>query len=115
MARACILYGPKCSDGGRAVPGKSRCRFHGGGAWARVNPAAKGRYGAHWREIRARVLTEEPTCRLCGAPATDVDHIKAAEDGGTEARENLRALCHPCHKRHTAEQNRARRNRRRKQ
>jgi 5-methylcytosine-specific restriction enzyme A len=61
------------------------------------------------------VLAEEPTCRICGAPATDVDHIQAAEDGGTDARENLRGLCNPCHKKHTAEQNRARRKRQRKE
>nr|MBA2600219.1 HNH endonuclease [Actinomycetota bacterium] len=109
LPRACILSGPGCSDGGDAVPGKSRCRAHGGGAWARVDPANKGRYGSSWQAIRARVLRESPRCQICGKPATDVDHIRAHADGGTDDRSNLRALCNPCHKRHTTEQNRARR------
>jgi 5-methylcytosine-specific restriction endonuclease McrA len=114
--RACILYGPKCSDGGRAVPGKSRCKFHGGEAWQRTDPSSKHRYDSgHWRELRARVLREQPTCEVCGASATDVDHIVAHADGGTDDRENLRALCKPCHKKHTAEQNRARRKRKGKE
>jgi hypothetical protein len=107
--RACILYGPNCSDGGVAVPGKSRCKAHGGGAWARTSQAAKGRYDTHWREVRARVLKEEPTCRECGAPSSDVDHIIAAADGGTDERSNLRGLCRDCDRKHTAAQNRARR------
>lgn len=105
MARACIL----CSR--HALPGRSRCKEHGGGSWARVNPAAKGHYGADWRKIRAQVLREQPRCE-CGQRATDVDHIIARADGGTDARANLRALCYPCHRRHTAEQNRARHKRR---
>jgi 5-methylcytosine-specific restriction protein A len=108
-ARACLICGKP------SVAGRSRCKAHGGGAWARTSAASKSRYGAHWREIRARVLAEEPRCRLCGAASADVDHIKAAEDGGTEARENLRALCNPCHRKWTSEQNRERRNRRRQQ
>ena len=112
MARLCIVYGRGCSDEGRCPPGKSRCKAHGGGSWARVDPAAKRRYGAAWQVLRARVLREEPRCRICGAPATDVDHIIAVADGGgMYDRANLRALCSECHKRHTAEQNRVRRKR----
>jgi hypothetical protein len=111
MKRACILYGPRCSDGGRAVSGKSRCAYHGGGAWQRTDPSSKHRYDSAWRELRARVLKEEPTCRACGAPSSDVDHIIAAADGGSDDRANLRALCNPCHKKHTASQNRERRKR----
>lgn len=110
MNRACILRSHKCSDGGIAVPGKSRCRAHGGKAWKRTDPASKHRYGADWQKLRARVLREQPRCE-CGAPATDVDHIVAHADGGSDDRSNLRALCRGCHKRHTAEQNRARRKR----
>jgi 5-methylcytosine-specific restriction endonuclease McrA len=116
MTRVCIRYGRGCSDGGRCPPGKSRCRAHGGGSWARVNPAAKERYGAQWQETRARILRGSPRCEVCGAPATDVDHIVAvADSGGMYDRANLRSLCAECHKRHTAEQNRARRKRRRQQ
>jgi 5-methylcytosine-specific restriction endonuclease McrA len=56
------------------------------------------------------VLAEEPTCRIFGAPATDVDHIIAVADGGgMYDRANLRPLCRKHHKKHTAAQNRARR------
>jgi 5-methylcytosine-specific restriction enzyme A len=113
MARVCIRYGRGCSDGGRCPPGKSRCRAHGGSSWARVDPVAKGRYGAAWQQLRKRVLRESPKCETCGRPATDVDHRVAVADGGTDDRSNLRALCLDCHKQHTAEQNRARRRRKR--
>ena len=112
VKRLCIMYGRNCSDGGIAVPGKSRCRAHGGGAWARVSPVSRGRYGADWQLRRARVLREQPNCE-CGRPATDVHHVVAAADGGSDDRSNLRAVCNPCHRRLTAEQNRARRKRRR--
>jgi 5-methylcytosine-specific restriction protein A len=95
-----------------AVPGRSACREHGGGSWQRVNPAAKARYGADWQKLRARVLREERSCRVCGAPAVDVDHVVAVSDGGADDLSNLRALCRECHKRHTAKQNRVRRKRR---
>jgi 5-methylcytosine-specific restriction protein A len=112
MARLCLYYGSNCSDEGRCPPGKSRCKAHGGGSWARVSAISKGRYGASWQQLRARVLRESPNCEECGQPATDVDHIVAIADGGTDARSNLRALCNTCHKRYTAAQNRARRKRR---
>jgi 5-methylcytosine-specific restriction enzyme A len=112
LKRACIRQGAGCSDGGIAIPGRSRCRAHGGGAWARTDPASKGRYGAQWQRRRAQVLREQPNC-YCGRPATDVDHIRAVADGGTDNRENLRSLCRQHHKQHTAEQNKARRRRRR--
>ena len=90
--------------------GRSRCEVHGGGSWARVDPIAKGRYGAEWQRVRQRVLREEPTCRICGAPSSDVDHIVAVADGGgMYDRANLRSLCADCHKRHTSEQNAQRR------
>ena len=113
LRRACILAGPGCSDGGMALPGKSRCKAHGGGAWQRTDPSSKHRYGAHWEETRARVLRQEPNCRICGKPATDVDHIVAHADGGTDDRSNLRPLCREDHKKATSEQNRARRRRKR--
>ena len=109
IPKACLLSGPGCSDNGVAVPGKSRCRAHDGAAWSRVDPESKHRYDAAWRMRRAMVLREQPHCAVCGAPATDVDHIIAVADGGTDDRANRRGLCAPCHRKHTADQNRARR------
>jgi len=62
-------------------------------------------YGTQWPRIRARVLMHEPMCRVCGAIATDVDHITPLRDGGTNARDNLQPLCHSCHSRKTARDN----------
>jgi 5-methylcytosine-specific restriction protein A len=58
-------------------------------------------YGQAWRRIRLDVLAEQPLCR-CGAPATEVDHIKPLRRGGTHDRTNLRAMCKRCHSSKTA-------------
>jgi len=34
-------------------------------------------------------------------PATEVHHIVPLDKGGSNADENLQALCKPCHSRHT--------------
>jgi 5-methylcytosine-specific restriction protein A len=74
--------------------GQSRCALHAARPWA----GAGKDYGPGWDRLRALVLREEPTCRLCGVrPSTTVDHIRAKARGGTDARSNLRALCDPCH------------------
>ncbi len=108
--RKCLL----CPE--TAVPGGSRCEKHGGNksGWAKYkarNPARAAKYQSeHWRIRRDRTLREEPNCRRCGAPSTDVDHIVAlADGGGFFDRENLQALCHTCHKEKTGEDNRKRR------
>jgi 5-methylcytosine-specific restriction protein A len=72
----------------------------------RPNSAARG-YGAKWRKLRAFVLAREPLCRRCLAngrttPATEVDHVKPKEQGGTDDSANLQGLCHQCHSIKTA-------------
>ena len=83
-----------------AVKG-SRCAAH--------QPAYRGSstrqgYGASWRRLRARFLMANPLCRKCRAAATEVDHIKPRSRGGTDALENLQALCKPHHSRKTAKE-----------
>ena len=59
---------------------------------------------ARWKKTRARVLTDEPNCRRCGAPANVVDHVnelQSADDDPYDL-ENLQPLCAPCHNRKTA-------------
>jgi 5-methylcytosine-specific restriction endonuclease McrA len=52
-----------------------------------------------WRKIRAQVLDRDGwQCRLCGAPATDADHIQRRIDGGRDEPSNLRALCFQCNR-----------------
>jgi 5-methylcytosine-specific restriction protein A len=87
---------PGCS--GRTFQG-SRCQRHAR-VWVGGQPSSG--YGARWARLRAQVLAEEPQCRLCGAPATEVDHIQAKAFGGTDDRSNLQALDTACHKRKTA-------------
>lgn len=55
------------------------------------------RMGPKPDRVRQQMLAEEPTCRLCGAPTTDVDHILPLVAGGKHVRENLQGLCRPCH------------------
>ncbi len=72
------------------------------------DPVARKRYGWSWRKIRARFLHGHPLCEMCmregrATKATEVHHIKPLGHGGTNADENLMALCKPCHSRITAE------------
>ncbi len=71
------------------------------GARRRGSSTQQG-YGAAWRKLRKQVLAEEPACRQCGEPSTDVDHITPRRPGGSDERTNLQALCHACHSRKTA-------------
>jgi 5-methylcytosine-specific restriction protein A len=58
--------------------------------------------GASWQRIRAKILAASPMCVSCLArgfviAATEIDHIKALKDGGTNAAANLQPLCGECH------------------
>jgi hypothetical protein len=53
---------------------------------------------AAWDAIRRYILDEEPTCRLCGAPSAEVDHIWPRCYGGDDRRDNLQGLCLPCNR-----------------
>lgn len=77
----------------------------------RRGSAASRGYGARWRKLRKMFLASHPLCgdpfghhaeenRL--VPATEVDHIKPKQQGGTDRWENLQALCKPCHSLKTA-------------
>ena len=58
---------------------------------------------SRWQKLRARVLADEPLCRSCQRPATEVDHIQPRSKGGALwDRENLQALCSACHSRKTS-------------
>lgn len=54
--------------------------------------------GPEWRRLRAEVLAEEPNCYICGAQASQVDHVEPLvrrPDLGMD-RSNLRAACSRC-------------------
>jgi 5-methylcytosine-specific restriction protein A len=58
-------------------------------------------YGGRWQRLRLLVLNREPLCRMCHAPATDVDHFIPKSRGGDDSFDNLQSLCHECHARKT--------------
>lgn len=62
------------------------------------------RYG--WATRRARHLLAEPWCRVCGARATDVDHVQPHR-GNVELfiHGELQSLCHSCHAAKTLAEN----------
>jgi HNH endonuclease len=71
-----------------------RCRaLIDGGSYCAAHAPRAGSTRA-WRQFRARVLARDgDTCAVCGAPAAEVDHVRAVRMGGTDDPANLRAVC----------------------
>lgn len=64
-------------------------------------------YDYAWQKLRERFLITHFYCVHCAArgvmtAATDVHHVVARRDGGSDDDSNLLALCHACHSRVTA-------------
>lgn len=100
MRRACRVHGcpdPAVRDGYCERHAQQREQQR----QADRGTAAERGYGYRWGKLRLMVLREQPWCAVCGAPATDVDHITPKRLGGTDRRENLQSLCHGCHTRKT--------------
>ena len=50
--------------------------------------------GRALQSLRARILGRDPMCAMCRTSvATELDHIKALANGGTNADDNLQGLC----------------------
>ena len=99
---------------------KSICNLHGiysGGKCPQCAKQSTKRYdkekrdktlakfyaSAKWKKVRDLQLKQEPLCRMCGRPATLVDHIVEIRDGGAKLDfSNLQSLCHSCHNKKTA-------------
>jgi 5-methylcytosine-specific restriction endonuclease McrA len=63
-----------------------------------------------WKALRLRALMRDGyTCRMCGARATEVDHIRELTPENIRDvsislnLDNLQSLCHDCHTRKTKE------------
>jgi 5-methylcytosine-specific restriction endonuclease McrA len=97
----CIGGTGPCAGDGYAVPGRSRCKAHGGTAWAR-QPA--GRRAAYSDPVylanRKVVLEREPVChwRLqgCTGRSTTADHLVPVARGGSNRLDNLVGACARC-------------------
>ena len=66
------------------------------------DPAVRKRYGRAWKRIRDSYAAAHPLCEMCQAegkltPTEEIHHKLPLSKGGTHARENLIALCKPCH------------------
>lgn len=67
-------------------------------------------YGAEWEQLRKRILRRDKgLCQPClkaghPRPAQAVDHIVPKAEGGTDADDNLQAICTECHRAKTAEE-----------
>ena len=77
--------------------------------WLGRGHAASRGYGWSWQQQRRRALIRDGYRCGCGALATQVDHVVAKRDGGTDALENLQSLCPDCHGRKTGREGQARR------
>lgn len=67
-------------------------------------------YGGGWDKLRLRILERDKyLCQQCltrgrVTPAREVDHILPKHKGGTDALENLSAICKNCHAEKTAKE-----------
>lgn len=95
ILRACIKCGVPSKDGYCAKHPKPR-------PWATSKRRERiGMSGGAWETLRRNVLKRDMgCCYLCGRlGASEVDHLLALADGGTNLPENL-ASAHPsCHRR----------------
>ena len=76
--------------------------------WPTTSRHQRG-YGSAWDALRLRILRRD--CGICQCDeckasgritiATEVHHIKAKADGGTDDPSNLQAIAKDCHKRET--------------
>lgn len=77
------------------------------GAWSDqarcpAHRAGRGANGWEWDRLRRQALLRDMgMCKKCGQRATDVDHVIALKDGGTNDLWNLQSLCGDCHDRKT--------------
>jgi 5-methylcytosine-specific restriction endonuclease McrA len=84
----------------RTTPSASRARRrpakHSTSNWPanKTNHPDRARFYASstWRSMRERQLRDNPSCVVCGRPATDVDHVVAISLGGDQGGQ-LQSMC----------------------
>ena len=92
---------------------KGRCEEHRAEPWG---GSTRDTTTSKWHTLRLRILRRDRwTCYRCGGVAKVVDHITPLAEGGTDAEDNLGALCTECDRsKSSAEGNRARKRRKRR-
>ena len=60
--------------------------------------AMKREISAKFKKARRDMMERKTKCNECENYATELHHIIAVEDGGTDDIENLMPLCKECHK-----------------
>jgi 5-methylcytosine-specific restriction enzyme A len=74
----------------------------------RRGTASERGYGSAWKKLRDIVMRRDcglcQTCKQAGriTVAVQVDHIVPKAEGGTDAEDNLQAICKACHTSKTA-------------
>ena len=67
-----------------------------------------------WKALRDATLRSEPYCQFCGAPATEVHHVRP-HNGDPELfydADNLMSICHSCHVKETQKESEERKKQR---
>lgn len=64
----------------------------------------KRKISEEFKKVRREMIERKTKCHECENYATELHHIIAFEDGGTDDIENLMPLCKECHKEYTSEQ-----------
>lgn len=92
-----------------AIEGGSRCSFHARPSnWQRGKRSKTADYysSTAWQTRRKRQLAAEPLCAVCGARASQADHIINMAAGGSPDGP-LQSLCADCHRRKTGQEGHA--------
>jgi len=64
----------------------------------------KRKISAEFKKARIEMRENKVRCHNCSDYATELHHILAVEDGGTDDVENLMPLCRECHREYTSDQ-----------
>jgi hypothetical protein len=64
----------------------------------------KRQISTEFKKATREMIERKTKCHECEDYATELHHIIAVEDGGTDEIENLMPLCKKCHKEYTSEQ-----------
>lgn len=78
-------------------------------AWSETSRHQRG-YGTAWDKLRRQILARDKhlcqTCLSVGklTQASQVDHVTPKSRGGTDAPNNLAAICKTCHETKTAKE-----------